>query len=343
VTVTCVVQARTGSTRLPGKVLADLHGRPMLGFLLDRLARLEVDDLVVATSDLARDDPVAEVARTRGVAVVRGSEADVLDRFLTALDAFPADVVVRVTADCPLSDPAVIRAAIELQAATGADYVSNSLLRTFPVGLDVEVVTAAALRQAATEASDRPEREHVTPFLYRRPERYRLAALRAPERLATRRWTVDTPTDLDRVRTIVAAVDDPIGAPWRSMLAVDAPPPGEGEGSRLVPADAGDAGVLTELTGDAASERLGTADPVAPTSDAMHGPLRSWVVRRDDDLVGWVQVVVSGGVGRCCGLARRGETDDVLGALAAYLRTDFQVRHWDPDPWLTAGLAAPTS
>ena len=258
-TVTCVVQARTGSTRLPGKVLADVHGRPMLGFLLDRLARLRVDNLVVATSELPQDEPVADVARACGVAVVRGSESDVLQRFVRALDAFPADVVVRVTADCPLSDPAVIEAAIRLQAATGADYVSNALLRTFPVGLDVEVVTAAALREAGDEADDGPEREHVMPFVYRRPERYRLAALRTPERLAGRRWTVDTAADLDRVRAIVAALDDPVRATWHDMLAVDTPPPGGGEGSpELVPALPADNQLMAGMTDDAGTERLGT-------------------------------------------------------------------------------------
>ena len=317
-TVTCVVQARAGSTRLPGKVLADLGGRPMLAFLLDRLAGLRVDNLVVATSDLPQDDAVADVARGRSVDVVRGSEADVLDRFVKALDAFPADLVVRVTADCPLSDPAIIEAAVDLARATTADYTSNSLLRTFPVGLDVEVVTAGALREAAAEAVDPPEREHVLPFVYRRPERYRLAALRTPERLAARRWTVDTPADLDRVRRIVAALDDPLRATWHDMLAVDEPDLVAGaETAELLPATTADNEVIVEMVGDPGIEPLGTGAPILPTGDDVHGPTRTWLVRMDADIVGWVQITVDGGVGRLCGGARRGRADVVLGAMSA--------------------------
>src|SRR3954470_8407931 len=144
----CVVQARTGSTRLPGKVLADLGGRPMLRFLLDRLAPLGVDDIVVATSTEERDDAVADLALAAGRPVVRGSEQDVLDRFVAALDTFPARHVVRITADCPLSDPKLIDAVVARHRETRADYTTNTLPRTFPKGLDVEVVSADALRVA---------------------------------------------------------------------------------------------------------------------------------------------------------------------------------------------------
>ena len=196
-----VVQARAGSTRLPGKVLMPVGGRPMLAFMLARLESVRCDDLVVATSTDGRDDAVAEVAAAAGVSVVRGSESDVLARFVAALDAHPADVVVRLTADCPLIDPAVVNEAIAVRAATGADYASNTLVRTYPDGLDVEVLTADALRAAAAEAVDPVEREHVTPFVYRRPERFRLAAVVGPEPLGDLRWTVDTADDLDRIRT----------------------------------------------------------------------------------------------------------------------------------------------
>ncbi len=151
---TWIIQARSGSTRLPGKVLAEVAGRPMLGFMLDRLRdRLEGAQLVVATSDLDRDDAVADVADDAGVAVVRGPEADVLERFRLALEAHPAEAVVRLTADCPLIDPALVTRVIELRAETGADYACNVLPRTFPRGLDVEVLTAEALAAAAAEAA----------------------------------------------------------------------------------------------------------------------------------------------------------------------------------------------
>ena len=132
----CVIQARTGSTRLPGKVLQDLGGRPLLRFMLDRLADLHVDQLVVATSTLDRDDAVVEVAFDAGCQVVRGSEADVLERFTDALAVFPADHVVRLTADCPLADPVLIEAVLARHLDRGADYTSNVFPRTFPRGLD---------------------------------------------------------------------------------------------------------------------------------------------------------------------------------------------------------------
>lgn len=335
-TVTCVVQARTGSTRLPGKVLAEVAGRPMLGFLLDRLARLRVDDLVVATSDLERDDPVAAVAAERHVDVVRGSEGDVLDRFLTALDAHPADVVVRITADCPLSDPDLISAAIDLRAQTGADYVSNSLLRTFPVGLDVEVVTATALRQAAAEATDAPEREHVMPFVYRRPERYRLVALRCPDLLGDERWTVDTPADLERVRDIVARVPDPVTAGWRDVLAVFGrhadPEPGE---VVMRPALEDDAGV-------ALGPSLALTTP--PRIDPLDAGSRTWVMTVDGNVVAWLRLSVRAGVGELDGASRPEWSPAVRERFRRALRTDYQVREWvtgEPELPGSAGRASP--
>lgn len=219
-TTLAVVQARMGSTRLPGKVLADLGGRPVLQLMLERLARAHVDHLVVATSDLPGDDPVADLAGRLGVDVVRGPEADVLARFLVALDRFPADDVVRLTADCPLADPLIVDSAIGLHRRTGGDYTSNTLERTFPDGLDVEVVRSEALRQAGAEAVDPAEREHVTPFVYRRPSRFALASLEADERLGHERWTLDTPDDLARLREIVARLDDPVCAGWHDVLVV---------------------------------------------------------------------------------------------------------------------------
>lgn len=227
-TTVAVVQARMGSTRLPGKVLADLGGRPVLQLMLERLTRAHVDRLVVATSNRPGDDPVADLAEALGVPVVRGSEADVLGRFLLALDRFPADDVVRLTADCPLIDPLVVDAAIGLHRRTGADYTSNTLERTFPDGLDVEVVRAEALCTAAAEATRPDEREHVTPFLHHHPDRFTLASLETAEQLGHERWTLDTPADLERLRTIVDRLVDPVAAGWHEVLAVagvlDGPP-----------------------------------------------------------------------------------------------------------------------
>ncbi|MEZ5182875.1 MAG: glycosyltransferase family protein [Acidimicrobiales bacterium] len=229
-----VVQARAGSTRLPGKVLADLGGQPMLGFQLHRL--LPITDrlratIVVATSDLPGDDAVAAVAEHVGVGVVRGSEADVLGRYAIALAQHPADTVVRLTGDCPLTDPFIVEAAISLHLETGADYTSNVLPRSYPKGLDVEVLSARALRHAELEATEAADREHVTPYLYRRPERFRLANLHSGQNLGEEWWTVDTPADLDRLREIVALVPDPLVASWNRILSVvgraNKPKPGQ--------------------------------------------------------------------------------------------------------------------
>lgn len=219
-TTTVVVQARMGSSRLPGKVLADLGGRPVLDLLLDRLAALPDTTVVLATSDRDLDDPVAAHGERRGAAVVRGPEDDVLARFVLALDEHPADVVVRITADCPLVDPAVVAAAVAAHHETMADHTSNILHRTFPDGLDVEVVAAPVLRQAADEAVDPADREHVTPFVYHRPDRFRLVSVEAEPALGRERWTLDTAADLDRLRAIVADLADPVAAGWHEVLAV---------------------------------------------------------------------------------------------------------------------------
>lgn len=216
--VAVVIQARAGSSRLPGKVLADVAGRPMLGFQLDRLSVLEVDVLAVATSDLPIDDPVAEVATSRGVPVVRGSEADVLRRYGLALAAFDPDHVVRLTGDCPLSDPAVVAAVIDLHLRSGADYTSNVHPRSFPKGLDVEVLTASALAAADAEATGAYDREHVTPFIHGQSKRFLAANHDSGLALGELWWTVDTSEDLDRVRAMVALVDDPLSATWTEYL-----------------------------------------------------------------------------------------------------------------------------
>ena len=218
-----VVQARAGSTRLPGKVLAEVHGMPMLEFQLRRLLPVTglVDaKIVLATSDLSADDPVAEVATGLGLAVVRGSEADVLGRFAIALVRHPAETVVRLTGDCPLTDPFIVVAALDLHARSQADYTSNVLPRSYPKGLDVEVLSARALGLAEMHATDGPDREHVTPYIYRRPERFRIANLHSGHDLGEEWWTVDTAPDLHRIRTIVSMVPDPLTASWNRILSV---------------------------------------------------------------------------------------------------------------------------
>lgn len=206
-TVLAILQARMSSTRLPGKVMADLSGAPMIVRQIERLQRAaRIDRLIVATSREPSDDPLAAVLMAHGVSVCRGDLHDVLGRFAAALHAFgPAEHVVRLTADCPLADPEVIDAVVALHLDRGGDYASNVLGdRTFPIGLDAEIVRAAVLLEAAAEATDPYEREHVTPFIYRRPARYALAGLTQPAQEGDVRWTVDRPDDLEFVRAVYA-------------------------------------------------------------------------------------------------------------------------------------------
>jgi spore coat polysaccharide biosynthesis protein SpsF (cytidylyltransferase family) len=215
-----VVQARMGSTRLPGKVLMQLGGYSVLELLVRRLSRAHLDLVVIATSDLPQDDPIAEIATAMGVPCTRGPERDVLARYVCALNAHPSSVIVRITADCPLVDPHVVDAAVAKHASTAAHYCSNTLVRTYPDGLDVEVLSAEALLEAAREANDPAEREHVTPFIYRRPERYRIAQITSGEpRLGRERWTLDEEWDLQGLRAICDNLSDPVSANWREILA----------------------------------------------------------------------------------------------------------------------------
>ena len=196
-----VVQARMGSSRLPGKVLKDIAGRPMLSYQMERLRRVKrADRIVVATSDKPADDALERFCQKEKIAYVRGSEDDVLARYYAAIERFPADIVVRITADCPLIDPALVDEAI---GAYEPDYVSNMLEKTYPLGMAVEVFSAQALREAHREAQDPAEREHVTPFIYRHPERYRLKSLTMAPNLSHHRWTVDTPEDFELVSRLL--------------------------------------------------------------------------------------------------------------------------------------------
>lgn len=191
-----IVQARMTSTRLPGKVLLPLAGEPMLTRLIERLRRVRrADGIVVATTTNATDDPIAALCAQLGVPCHRGSEHDVLSRYADAARVHGADVVVRITSDCPLIDPALIDQTIAAFDEGGSDYVSNMLPPTWPYGMAVEVFSAAALAQAHAEATQAAEREHVTPFLYWHPERYRLRNVASPVDLSHHRWTVDTPED----------------------------------------------------------------------------------------------------------------------------------------------------
>jgi spore coat polysaccharide biosynthesis protein SpsF len=337
-TVLTIVQARTGSTRLPGKVLQEIDGRPMLRFMLDRLAPLDVDHRVVATSSLERDDAVAEIATAAGWGVVRGSESDVLARFVAALDAHPAAHVVRLTADCPLSDAQLVEHVIARHVDGRADYTANVFPRTYPKGLDVEVVRAEALRLAAREATDVAEREHVTPFVYRRPECFRLANVRNDVALGDERWTVDTAEDLESVRALVTRMGDDRFS-WEDALKVVGPQFVSPRGAvQLLPAMPDDQEFVLACRADAEAVRWSRSGrAITPDEHAGWYPTvldqpgtRLRIALVDGEPVGTLRVDVAGGAGEV-GIAivpeRRGQGlgRALLGALVADCAADPQV------------------
>lgn len=210
--VVAVVQARSSSERLPAKVLREIAGEPMLARVVGRASRARrVDEVLVATSDRPDDDAVEALARARGFRCVRGSLDDVLDRFRKAAEVGEADVVVRITGDCPLIDPAVMDRVIEtfLAADPPVDYASNVWPeRTFPRGLDTEVFSREALEASAREAREPGHREHVTQYILRNPARFATVNVVGEVDHSRYRWTVDTPEDLELVQRIYGALPD---------------------------------------------------------------------------------------------------------------------------------------
>ncbi len=200
------IQARMGSTRLAGKVLKKVMGRPLLDFLLERLRQCqEIDEIVILTSVQPEDDVIASFCKEKQVLCFRGSEEDVLDRYYQAALTRKPDGIVRITADCPLVDPDIIDQVIKIFRENNPpiDYVANGLERTFPRGLDVEVFSFQALEQAFKFGRHPEEREHVTVYIYRHPEQFQLMNITHTPSLAHHRWTVDTPEDFALIRLIL--------------------------------------------------------------------------------------------------------------------------------------------
>lgn len=205
-----IVQARLGSSRLPGKTLMDIAGRTALWHCLARCRAIPSADVVVcAVPDLAQDDPVAEEAERCGAVVFRGSETDVLARYHGAARAVGADLVMRVTSDCQFVDPELCEQVIALRAEAGVDYACNNLPPSWPHGLDCEVFTMAAFERAFAEAKDPYEREHVTPWLRTHPDIAK-AVLHGPGgQPVGHRWTLDYPEDLEFFRAVCAHLPPP--------------------------------------------------------------------------------------------------------------------------------------
>ena len=233
-----IVQARMSSSRLPGKVLLDIAGQPMLARVVTRTRRARlVDQVVVATSRDASDDPVAALCAQSNYACYRGSQHDVLDRYYQAACRFAAEVVGRLTADCPVIDPQIIDHTLAAffgmqDDPLGArpqrfdelawDFAANRLPppwgRTYPIGLDTEVCTFPALRRAWQEASQPYQREHVMPYLYEAPGRFRVLLVNHDQDYGALRWTVDTPEDLQLLRRIYAAFEGHDDFSWLQVL-----------------------------------------------------------------------------------------------------------------------------
>jgi spore coat polysaccharide biosynthesis protein SpsF len=267
-----VVQARLGSTRLPGKVLLPLAGQPLLSRVMRRAARARsVDAVVVATTTLPSDDRIVELAEREGWPVVRGSETDLLERYVQAARSHRADRVVRITSDCPLIDPGLIDDVAGALDREAGDYASNTLEpRTYPRGLDVEVVTRDALEAADRDDHDPASREHATPFIRRDPKRFRLVRVAGSRDESAHRWTVDTPEDYELVRRLYEALgrDD---FTWLDALEVANANPAWARGNRGIRQKA--------APGDGAGPTVDapTVDvpaPDAPAPDAASGPGR---------------------------------------------------------------------
>ena len=243
--VVAIIQGRMSSSRLPGKILADIAGQPMLTRVYTRTSRARtLDEVIFATTTDASDDPVAEYCDFSGIPYTRGSLFDVLDRYYqTALHA-KADVVVRITADCPVIDPElidnVVKTVVSEQWAVGGalfDFAANRLPppwnRTYPIGLDTEVCTFAALERAWKEAKEPQHREHAMPYLYEgvqlttihrtlstglSPRGFNIALLHHTTDFGDYRWTVDTPEDLEFMREVYSRFDGRDDFTWKEVL-----------------------------------------------------------------------------------------------------------------------------
>ncbi len=235
-----IIQGRMASSRLPGKVLLDIAGKPALEHVIERTGRAKsIDEIVIATTDSALDDPIVALCQQQNYLYYRGSEHDVLDRYYQAARSHQADIIVRITADCPVIDPQVVdktvyaflredRAQDQLHANASEgsayrwDFAANRLPppwgRTYPIGLDTEVVHFPALEIAWHETTQPHQREHVMPFFYEQPDRFRILLVDNEKDYGHLRWTLDTPEDLELLRRIFAYFGGRNDFSWLEIL-----------------------------------------------------------------------------------------------------------------------------
>jgi len=207
-----IIQARMTSTRLPGKVLMDIEGKPMLWHVVNRLKFSEkLDDIILAIPNTKKNNILEKFAKDNKVKYFRGSEEDVLSRYYKTAKKFKCDLIVRITSDCPLIDPQIVDLVIEKHLKLNADYTSNTLKRTFPRGLGVEVFNFKVLKKAQKEAKEDYQREHVTPYIYEHPEIFELQNIEAKGkfRRPDLRLTVDTKEDLQLIKEIYSYLYKP--------------------------------------------------------------------------------------------------------------------------------------
>jgi len=256
VTTIAVIQARTGSTRFPNKVLADLNGRPMLAHVVERVRRCRsLDRVVVATSTSPSDDTVVELAERWGASVTRGPLDDVLRRFVMAAREFSASAVVRITADCPLVDPVLVDTLVAMRSREEADYASNIDPRTYPDGYDVEVMSRECLERLDREVTLADEREHVTLHVREHPADYRRASLRLPRDLSEMRLTVDYPDDLAKIGKLLRSLLPDTAPGLEAVLRlmgeeVGSPDQGSSRPGALLGAHPGETGAEPEAAGE---------------------------------------------------------------------------------------------
>lgn len=201
--IVAIIQARVGSTRLPGKVLKKIEGRTVLEHVINRVqAAKKIDDIVIATTVKKKDLEIVQLCAKLGISIFCGSEDDVLDRYYQTARLFKAEHIVRITSDCPLIDPKVIDKVIELYFNKNADYATNTIPETFPDGLDTEIFSFEILSTAWKNAKLFSEREHVTPYIRKNPNIFKLANFKSNINLKNKRWTIDESIDLKFIKII---------------------------------------------------------------------------------------------------------------------------------------------
>ena len=201
--IAAIIQARITSTRLPGKVLIDIEDKPIVWHVINRLKfSKKLTDIILAIPDTKENDILEKFSKDNQINYFRGSEEDVLSRYYEAAKKFKVDVIIRITADCPLIDPEIIDKVIEKHLNSGADYTSNLIKRTFPKGLDIEVFNFSALEKSFQETKERADREHVTLYIREQPREFKRVNIENDEDISFMRWTVDEKEDLEFVRAV---------------------------------------------------------------------------------------------------------------------------------------------